>query len=513
MSSTALALRPERVAPVSVGALAEVAGPAAALTGAAGVTVTGITHDSTAVRPGDVYAALPGARRHGAEFCTEAAAAGAGAILTDAAGAAAAASTGLPVIVIPDPRAVLGTVAAAVYGNPSQHLLVVGITGTNGKTTTTFMVEAGLRGAGRATGLIGTIETRVRDEVVRSVRTTPEAPDLHALLAVMVERGVDAMAMEVSSHALALHRVDGLVCDVAGFTNLSEDHVDPTAEPGRPTARGHASLAEYEAAKASLFTPAHSHRGVLNVDDPAGRRIAVGASVPVVTYGQHADWSVKDVTGDGAGSTFTLDGPLGSVSASVRLPGAFNVANAACALITLAEAGVDLEAARDGVAQLSGVPGRMELVDVGQPWIGIVDYAHSPDAVERVLAEGRKLAGDSRLIGVLGCGGDRDQLKRPVMGSLLATACDVAILTSDNPRSESAEEILEQMRTGATSPRGELVAEVDRERAIAVAVERAKPGDVLMVLGKGHEQGQESGGVIAPFDDRDVLRRAIEGVA
>ena len=513
MPSTAVALRPERVAPVPLRGLAEAAGADASLVGDADVTVTGVTHDSTAVRSGDLYAALPGARRHGAEFAADAAAAGARGVLTDPAGAPAAAAAGLPALVVEDPRTVLGHVAAAVYGNPSDRLLVIGITGTNGKTTTTFMVEAGLRATGRATGLIGTIETRVSGDVVRSVRTTPEATDLQALLAVMVERGVDAMAMEVSSHALALHRVDGLVCDVAGFTNLSEDHVDSSAEPGRPTARGHASFEEYEQAKASLFTPAHSHRGVLNIDDPAGRRIAAGASVPVVTYGSGGDWSVDDVRADGAGSRFRLSGPLGAVEAAVRLPGAFNVANAACALIALAEAGVDLHDAAQGVAALAGVPGRMELVDAGQDYVAIVDYAHSPDAVERVLAEGRKLARGGRLIGVLGCGGDRDQLKRPIMGALLAAECDLAILTSDNPRSEAPEAILEQMRAGATAPRGELVSELDRARAIATAVEHARAGDVVMVLGKGHEQGQERNGEVEPFDDRDVLRAAIEAAA
>jgi UDP-N-acetylmuramoyl-L-alanyl-D-glutamate--2,6-diaminopimelate ligase len=463
---------------------------------ASDVAPTGCTLDSRAVRPGDLYAALPGARAHGADFAASAAAAGAVALLTDPAGEQRCAATGLPVLLADDPRAVLGRLAARVYGEPARALTVLGVTGTNGKTTTAFLLEAGLRAAGHVTGLLGTVETRVAGQVVPSVRTTPEAPDLQALLAVMRERGVTAVAMEVSSHALALGRVDGLVVDVAAFTNLSQDHLD-----------FHATLEEYEAAKASLFTPAHSRRGVVNVADAAGRRILAAGHVPTVGFGPGAEWSATDVDLQPDGSTFRLRGPGVDVPARVRLPGAFNVSNALAALATLVEAGVDVAAAVEGVGRLAGVPGRMERVDAGQPFLALVDYAHTPDAVMTLLDAVRQVT-PGRVIGVLGCGGDRDRGKRPLMGAALAAGCDVAVLTSDNPRSEDPEEILRQMAAGA--PGARVV--VDRAQAIAEAVALAGPGDTVVVAGKGHESGQEAGGVVHPFDDRLVLRAAIAGV-
>jgi UDP-N-acetylmuramoyl-L-alanyl-D-glutamate--2,6-diaminopimelate ligase len=286
-----------------------------------GVTVTGCTHDSRAVQPGDLYAALPGARAHGADFAAAAASAGAVAVLTDPAGAERAAGLGLPVLVAPSPRAVLGAVARWVHDDPAATMLTLGVTGTNGKTTTAFLLEAGLRAAGHRTGLLGTVLTRIGDDVVPSVRTTPEAPDLQALLAVMRERETTAVALEVSSHALSLGRVDGLVVDTAVFTNLSQDHLD-----------FHASMQEYEQAKARLFTPQHSRRALVCTDDDAGRRIAAGATVPVTTYGRDGQWQAVDVELRPDGSTFRLRGPGTDLPASVRLPGSFNVTNALGAL-------------------------------------------------------------------------------------------------------------------------------------------------------------------------------------
>jgi UDP-N-acetylmuramoyl-L-alanyl-D-glutamate--2,6-diaminopimelate ligase len=492
----ALPARPASVPRLPLTALAEgLPGLVLPPTGAA-TAPTGCALDSRAVRPGDLYAALPGARAHGADFAGQAAAAGAAALLTDAAGAERCRATGLPVLQADDPRAVLGELAARVYGRPAEALLVLGVTGTNGKTTTAFLLEAGLRGAGHVTGLLGTIETRVAGEVLPSVRTTPEAPDLQALLAVMRERSVTAVAMEVSSHALSLGRVDGLVCDVAAFTNLTQDHLD-----------FHATFEEYEVAKASLFTPARSRRGVVNADDPAGRRLLQAARVPTVGFGTGADWSATDVELGTAGSTFRLRGPGVDLPARVRLPGAFNVSNALASLATLAEAGVPLEAAVDGVAALAGVPGRMERVDAGQPFLAVVDYAHTPDAVRTLLAALRAVT-PGRVVGVLGCGGDRDRGKRPLMGAALAEGCDVALLTSDNPRSEDPAEILREMAQGA--PDARVVP--DRAQAIAEAVALARPGDTVVVAGKGHETGQEAGGVVAPFDDRLVLAAALGGV-
>ncbi len=462
-----------------------------------GRVVTGCTLDSRAVRPGDLYAALPGARAHGADFAEQAAAGGAVAVLTDHDGAARMASgpppvAALPVLLAVDPRAVLGEVARWVHGDPAAGMLLFGVTGTNGKTTTAFLLEAGLRAAGHRTGLLGTVLTRIGDDVVPSVRTTPEAPDLQALLAAMRERGTTAVAMEVSSHALSLGRVDGVRFDIAAFTNLSQDHLD-----------FHASMAEYEAAKASLFTPARAGRAVVNVDDAAGRRLVRSTTLPVVTYGEDATWQAREVDLRPDGSSFRLVGPGADLPVSVRLPGAFNVSNAVAALACLGAAGVSLEAAAAGIAELAGVPGRMERVDAGQPFLALVDYAHTPDAVERLLAAVRAVT-PGRVIVVLGCGGDRDRAKRPLMGAAAAGA-DLAVLTSDNPRSENPQQILAEMAAGAP----DAVREVDRRAAIALAVRSARPGDAVVVAGKGHETGQEVAGTVTPFDDRVVLREAL----
>lgn len=460
-----------------------------------GDVVTGCTLDSRAVQPGDLYAALQGARAHGADFAEQAAGLGAAAFLTDEAGAGRCASYGVPVLVADDPRAVLGGVARWVYGDPARDLLVLGVTGTNGKTTTAFLLEAGLRAAGHATGLLGTVLTRIGDEVVPSVRTTPEAPDVQALLAVMRERGTRAVAMEVSSHALSLGRVDGLVFDVAVFTNLSQDHLD-----------FHATMEEYEAAKASLFTPVRARRGVVNVDDAAGRRIARDTTIPRSTYGEDADWQAREVDLRPDGSRFRLVGPDVDVRARVQLPGAFNVANAVAALAALVTAGIPIEDAVRGVGDLPGVPGRMERVDAGQPFLAVVDYAHTPDAVARLLDAVRRVT-PGKVVVVLGCGGDRDRGKRPGMGRAATEGADVAVLTSDNPRSEDPEQILAEMAAGAP----DALREVDRRAAIALAVSLAGPGDAVVVAGKGHETGQEVDGVVTPFDDRDVLREVLAG--
>ncbi|MGB8650994.1 MAG: UDP-N-acetylmuramoyl-L-alanyl-D-glutamate--2,6-diaminopimelate ligase [Mycobacteriales bacterium] len=488
----AAALRPSDPSPRPLaGLLDAVRGlrPTAALSG---VTVTGCTHDSRAVRPGDLYAALPGANAHGAAFAGQAVAAGAVAVLTDPAGAAQVA--GVPVLVVERPREVLGEVASWVHGHPSRDLTVLGVTGTNGKTTTAFLLEAGLRAAGRSTALLGTVMTRIGDEAVPSVRTTPEATDLHALFAVMRERGVTAVAMEVSSHALAYGRVDGVRFDTAVFTNLSQDHLD-----------FHATMEDYYAAKASLFTPARSRRGVVNADDEAGRRLLATATIPLTSYGAGADWEGVEVDLRPDGSAFRLRGPGVDLAASVQLPGAFNVSNAVGALVCLVTAGVPAEAAVRGIAALPGVPGRMERVDAGQAFTALVDYAHTPDAVATLLSTVRAVT-PGRVIVVLGCGGDRDRGKRPLMGRAAVDGADVAVLTSDNPRSEDPRAILAEMaQPGA-------VVEPDRRTAIARAVREARPGDAVVVAGKGHETGQEVAGVVTPFDDRQVLREELQAV-
>nr|WP_308432359.1 UDP-N-acetylmuramoyl-L-alanyl-D-glutamate--2,6-diaminopimelate ligase [Streptomyces lateritius] len=497
--------RPEQARPTPLGDLAARLGiesPGGGL-----VDVSGITHDSRAVRPGDVYAALPGARLHGADFADQAAGLGAAAVLTDPAGAERAAATGLPVLVVEDPRGRMGELAAEIYGRPGTDLLQIGITGTSGKTTTAYLVEGGLKAAGHRSGLIGTVEMRIGDERIKSERTTPEATDLQALFAVMRERGVDSVAMEVSSHALVLGRVDGCVFDVAVFNNLSPEHME-----------FHTDMEDYFAAKAQLFTPKRSKQGVVNLDDAYGRRLAKEASVPVVTFSAEghpdADWRAEDVELGAFGSTLTVVGPQGErFPATAPLPGPFNVANTLAAIVTLAVAGLDPRTAAEGVAAVPGVPGRLERVDAGQPYLAVVDYAHKTDAVESVLRSLRKVT-EGKIHIVLGCGGDRDTTKRGPMGAAAARLADTAVLTSDNPRSEDPLAILAAMLAGAAEvpahERGDVLVDADRAAAVAAAVARARPGDTVLVAGKGHEQGQDIAGVVRPFDDRQVLREAIE---
>ncbi|HSK26459.1 MAG TPA: UDP-N-acetylmuramoyl-L-alanyl-D-glutamate--2,6-diaminopimelate ligase [Jiangellales bacterium] len=501
--------RPDEVTPRPLPGLAALLGTPLPTDGR-DVAVTGVTLDSRRVRPGDLYAALPGAVTHGARFAADAVRAGAVALLTDPEGARLAAGCGAPALVLDDPRGRLGEVSAAVYGDPAGDLLLVGVTGTNGKTTTTYLLDPVLRRAHASTGLIGTVETRVGSDVVPSVRTTPEAPDVHALLAVMRERGVTACGMEVSSHALALGRVDGLVFDVAVFTNLSQDHLD-----------FHGSMQDYYAAKAELFSDRRSRRAVVCVDDPYGARLASEATVPVVTVattGADADWQVvsREVTASGAATGFTLRHRDGHTLSSVSpLPGEFNVANAALALVTGLEAGVAPEAATEALADSPGVPGRMERVDapgVDGP-LAVVDYAHTPDAVAGAL-RALRASTPGRLVVVIGAGGDRDAGKRPLMGEAAARWADVVVVTDDNPRSEPPEAVRAAVLDGTTRVRSEERAEVlevaDRAAAVAAAVDRtAGARDTVLVAGKGHEQGQEVAGVVHPFDDRAVLREAL----
>jgi len=470
--------------------------------------ITGISIDSRRVQRGDLYVALPGSTAHGADFAAEASAAGAVAILTDAAGRERAVATGLPVLVVPDPRAVLGRVAAWVYGNPTADLTIIGVTGTSGKSTTTFLTEAGLRAAGHRTGLIGGVEIRVGDLRFPARLTTPEASELQALFALMREQGVTAAAMEVSSHALALRRVAEIIYDVAIFTNLSQDHLD-----------FHRDLDDYFAAKARLFTPDHSRLGVVNIDDRYGRELAERAKIPITTFSPSgdadADWRVADVRLGADGSVFRVVGPGGvETDVSVALPGAFNVANALAALVALVEAGVPVPAAVAGIGMTTCVPGRMERVPGPGDIQVFVDYAHKPAAVESVLRSLRAVMGSGRrLVIVVGCGGDRDRGKRPLMGEAAARLADVAIFTNDNPRSEAPLAILAAMLSGAlrvpAAERAHVIVEPDRAAAIDLAISTARSGDVVLVAGKGHEQGQYVGGRVIPFDDREVAAQAI----
>ena len=474
------------------------------------VGVTGVTLDSRAVRSGDLYAALPGARVHGATFAADVRDRGAAAVLTDHEGAAlmARAGVGLPAVVVEQPRAVLGAVAALVHGSPSEHLTMVGITGTNGKTTTAYLVDSAFRALGRVTGLVGTVETRVADERVKSVRTTPESPDLHALFAVMRERGVDTCTMEVSSHALELHRVDPVVYDVAAFTNLSQDHLD-----------FHGTMEAYYAAKAGLFTPQRSRRGVVCVDDEWGRRLAAEATVPVVTVTSlpevDADWRVEPR--DGGHLLFDLVGAGRRMSLRSALPGDFNQLNTAVAALVLAACGVADDDIVRAVLTEPHVPGRMERVRADAAGaddapLAVVDFAHTADAVSAALAALRRQTRGS-LVAVLGAGGDRDPGKRRAMGAAAASCADVVVVTDDNPRTEDPASIRSEVLAGARSVTTGTATDVrevgDRAAAIRAAVALAGPADTVAVLGKGHESGQEVHGTVHPFDDREELLAAL----
>ncbi len=511
--------RPRNVAPHRLTSLAALL--PATLTGA-DVEVTGITHASREVRPGDLYAALAGANRHGAEFVAEVAAAGAAAVLTDAAGRDRALAAGLPVLVVDHVRTVLGAAAAAIYGDPSARLAMIGVTGTAGKTSTAYLVESGLRAAGRVTGLIGTVETRLGDTVVPSVRTTPEATDLQSILAAALEQDVTAVVMEVSSHALAVGRVNGIRFAVGGYTNFGLDHLD-----------FHADEADYFAAKAKLFD-GRCRFEVLNHDDPALRPLVKPATITYSAAGDPAaTWWASAVRPSAFGQRFLAHGPDGlRVEAGVALPGLHNVANALLALAALVAAGVDPQVAARGIAACPGVPGRLEQVDAPGDILGVVDYAHKPDAIVAVLAALRELASirGGRLLCLIGAGGDRDKGKRPLMGAAAARGADLVIVTDDNPRTEDPSAVRAAVRAGAESlpmpgptdgmenpGAGRSFAKVievaGRRAAIDEAVRLAGPGDVIALLGKGHERGQEVNGEVLPFDDRIELSAALAAAA
>jgi UDP-N-acetylmuramoyl-L-alanyl-D-glutamate--2,6-diaminopimelate ligase len=466
--------------------------------------ITGVTLRASDVQPGDLFAALPGSRAHGADFAAEALARGAVAILTDPDGEhRLPPAARLPQLVHPRPRDVLGAVAAHVYGDPTAHIGVIGVTGTSGKTTVAHLVEAGLAAAGRVTGILGTVGIRVGGQPLPSTFTTPEAPDLQALFATMRDAGVTDAAMEVSSHALALGRVAGTRFAVGAFTNLSQDHLD-----------FHGDMEEYFVAKAALFDGRAEH-AVICVDDIWGARLAARTphAVTVATTGAPADWRAADLGADpDGGQHFTALTPDGPVPVRLQLPGAFNVANALVALACLAAVGVPTALAAERFAEVT-VPGRMQRIDVGQPFLAVVDYAHKPAAVAALLDTLRAQV-PGRLITVLGCGGDRDRGKRPLMGAAAACRSDLLIVTDDNPRSERPADIRAAMLAGALAEpgHGELHEIGDRRAAIVAAVAAARPGDAVVVAGKGHEAGQEVGGVRHPFDDAVELASAIRGV-
>ena len=463
--------------------------------------VTGVTLASSRVLPGDLYAALPGARAHGAAYAPDAVSRGAVAVLTDDDGATRLADLPVPVLAVEQPRRLLGALAADLYGAPAAHLRLIAVTGTQGKTTTTRLADQAFEAAGISAGVIGTVGTRVAGEEIKTSLTTPEAPDLHGLFAMMRERGVQACAMEVSSHALVMGRVDGVRFDVAVFTNLGRDHLD-----------FHADVEDYFRAKASLFTPERAGLGLVNIDDPYGRRLAAESDIEVRTFsatGAPADWRAVDVRQAPDGSEFTVVGPDDEwASTWAPIAGDFNVANALAAIAAMTEVGFPLVDVAAGMAASGGVPGRLEKVEAGQDFHVVVDYAHKPDAVEAALATLRPLT-DGRLIIVIGAGGDRDTGKRPVMGEIAARLADVVVVTDDNPRSEDPAAIRAAVLAGTTGGTAEVREVGDRRLAIRTALALADPGDIVLVAGKGHEPGQEIQGEVHPFDDREVVREEL----
>ena len=452
------------------------------------VVVDDVHHDSRDAGPGSLFVAIPGANVDGHDYAARAVAAGAVALVVER-----PIEVDVPQLIVDSARRALPLVAAEVHGHPSEALTVIGVTGTNGKTTVTYMLESIARAAGRVPGLVGTIGARIDGEPVPVPRTTPEASDLQRLLAAMRDRRVEIAALEVSSHALALGRVDGVSFSVGAFTNLSRDHLD-----------FHVDMDEYYQAKASLFISERTRVGIVWVEDEWGRRLVQEADVPVRTVGFSDGCDVRggNVRVDTTSSRFEITHGEESASVTMSMPGRFNVANALIAAACALEAGIDLASIVTGLERLEPIPGRLELVPGTGPFTVIVDYAHSPEAITEVIAEARAF-GAERVIVVVGAGGDRDREKRPMMGAAAAGA-DVAFITSDNPRSEDPAEIIEQMVAGAG--RGSHVTvEPDRRTAIGLALEQARDGDVVLVLGKGHEHGQEFSDRIEPFDDREVV--------
>src|SRR2546426_2726898 len=400
-----------------------------------------------------------------------------------------------PQALVPSVRGSIGPMSSVVFGRPAETLTTIGITGTNGKTTTTYLLEAIIRASGSRPGVIGTNGARIDGSPVELARTTPEAPDLQRLLARMRSAGVRMVAMEVSSHALAQQRVGGVVFDVAVFTNLSQDHLDY-----------HGTMQTYLDAKAALFTPSHAARGVLNADDPSGRALIDRAAIPVVTYGVDRDAALRasDVVVDAGGISFRVEG----VEVRSTLLGRFNVSNCLAAMVSAREVGIPLDTAADALGEVRDIPGRMETIDAGQEFLVVVDYAHTPDSIRVVLRGARSLAA-GRVIVVFGCGGDRDRAKRSPMGQAATSSADLTVITTDNPRSEDPVAIIREIIPGAVAGGGRYVVEPDRRAAIRLAVREAKPGDIVIVAGKGHESSQEVAGTVVPLDDRSVAREEL----
>ncbi|HBZ10355.1 MAG TPA: UDP-N-acetylmuramoyl-L-alanyl-D-glutamate--2,6-diaminopimelate ligase [Bacillus bacterium] len=460
--------------------------------------ITAIVNDHRKVGPGSMFICIKGHSVDGHDFAKEAAEKGAAAILSEK-----PLSLSIPVIVVNDTKHAMAVLADVFYGHPTEKLRLVGITGTNGKTTTSFMVEEIFREAGLETGLIGTISMKIGDRIIETKNTTPDTIVLQETFAEMVGEGVDAAVMEVSSHALVQGRVDGCDFDVAVFTNLSQDHLDY-----------HKTMEEYKKAKGLMFTKLGNTYtkpkfAVINADDPAGEQYITDTSAHVVTYGidHSADFTAENIVMDSNGTSFTLNSPEGKSNVYLKLMGKFSVYNTLAAIAAAYVSNVPLESIIRTVEAVQGVPGRFESVDEGQDFSVIVDYAHTPDSLENVLKTIKEFAG-KRIFAVVGCGGDRDRTKRPLMAAAACKYASDPIFTSDNPRTEDPLAILKDMEKGVEGMNYQVIP--DRKEAINAAIKAAREGDVVLIAGKGHETYQIIGDKVFDFDDRLVASNAIK---
>ena len=463
------------------------------------VVISGVSINAQKVVPGDLFIAFAGANTHGISYLEQAISNGAVAVLSDK-----KIEASIPSFIHPKPREIVGTISAWLYGHPFESLKAVGITGTNGKTTTANLVKQIWQLNSIKSGLIGTLGVEIADEKLESARTTPEADDLQAIAAAMVEQGCKNLVMEVSSHAIDQGRIKGAKYEVVAFSNLTQDHLDY-----------HLSMENYFQAKANLFTTEYAKAAVINIDDSYGKKLSKQVKIPVVTVSRKdstADWYLAKAEIKNGLYQVEIKSKSGeSLSENFALLGDYNLDNLLLAVAIANSAGLSLDKIASTISKLQSVPGRLESVNAGQKFTALVDYAHTPDAVERVIAT-VKSATSGKIIGVLGCGGDRDVSKRSLMGHALFNGCDLAIFTSDNPRSESAEAILKQMTAGIDLGKKGLV-ELDRKNAIDLAVKNAQSGDVVLLMGKGHESGQEVNSVVTPFDDRVELAESIKRLA
>jgi UDP-N-acetylmuramoyl-L-alanyl-D-glutamate--2,6-diaminopimelate ligase len=467
-----------------------------------GIDIRGLAYDSRQVKPGDVFIALKGLKAAGADFAADAIGRGAVAVVADR---PADADVAVPWVIVQDARATMAALAAELYGHPSRSMQVVGITGTNGKTTTAYLLRAVFESAGNKCGLLGTVSYSVGDQELPAARTTPEAPDVQRMFRQMVDAGCRACVMEVSSHALALRRVDGTAFAAGVFTNLTRDHLDY-----------HGDMESYFAAKRRLFDMLPSGApGAINLDDPRGESVRKTVSSPI-TYAinKQADVTPGPLTLTFEGLEFDARTPKGAVHVRSRLVGRPNVSNILATIAIATALDIPTSAIERGLESLGGVPGRFELVSsrADDDIVVVIDYAHTDDALKNLLETARPLA-QRRVITVFGCGGDRDRTKRPLMGAVAARLSDIVVITSDNPRSEDPVRIIEEIKRGippASDRSAATFAIVDRTEAIQFAIRKAEPGDLVLLAGKGHEQSQTIGSEELPFDEAAIAREALE---